>query len=245
VNKIKTLQKTIYRQYAESVGLSPTATYLNGTPLRPVVPLDTATNGLFVLGAYPSSRFMQIDGISDVPTADNLGPFESERWFDGSRVRPQPSARELEDLFLGPLGINRSECWITDLVKVFLFKEGHAERYAKLGAEVPDGYTRDRFFELGELSLPWIEKELIAARPKLMITLGNEVAGILHGVRSASAQTALLKPEVRLLELGSVSVPTIHCAHPGNLMRRGPKNLWPQRHETEFVPALENAWRET
>ena len=121
--EIRRLREWIYSGYAESVGLEPRACYMHGTPLRPVVPLDVAQGGLFVIGAYPSARFHQIDGVNDVPIADNLGPFESERWFDGIRVREQPSAAELHDLFLKPLGVPREECWITDLVKVFLFKD--------------------------------------------------------------------------------------------------------------------------
>jgi uracil-DNA glycosylase len=244
MDQIQNLQREIYRNYAKSVELAPDASYLHGTQLKPVVPLDTAVGGLFILGAYPSARFAQIDGTSDVPVADNLGPFESERWFDGSRVRKQPSARELEDLFLRRMGIERGKCWITDLVKVFLFKPGHVKRYKKLKASAPDGYTRDRFFELGVKSLPWITKELEIARPKLVVTLGAEVAGVLHGVKSAPAQTKLISPEVRDVEFGSVSARTIHCAHPGILMRKDGRNPWPKRHEDEFVPALRRAWRE-
>jgi hypothetical protein len=243
MDHIQALQREMYRDYAKSVGLDPEAAYYRGTPLRPVVPLDTAIGGLFILGAYPSARFAQIGRISDVPVADNLGPFESERWFDGSRVRKQPSARELENLFLQPMGIGREECWITDLVKVFLFKPGHVKRYEKLGASIPAGYIRDRFFNLGVQSLRWIEREVELSRPRLMITLGAEVAGILHGVRTASAQTKLITPEVRTIDLGSVPVPTVHCAHPGILMRRDSRNPWPLRHVREFLPQLEMAWR--
>src|SRR3970040_1700883 len=96
------LVRRMYSEYCRSVGLSPRATYFHGTPLQPVVPLDTAVRGIFILGAYPSARFAVLSGVSDVPVADNLGPFENERWFDGARVRRQPSAQELENLFLVP-----------------------------------------------------------------------------------------------------------------------------------------------
>jgi uracil-DNA glycosylase len=233
------LLKAMYRDYAVSVGLSPNARYLHGTPLCPVVPLDVATGGLFILGAYPSARFCVVDGISDVPVADNLGPFESERWFDGSRVREQPSARELRDYFLSPLAIERSSCWITDLVKVFLFKPGHVERYQQLRVDPPAGYVRERFIELARLSIPWIERELTLARPRLLITLGAEVAGVLRGVDSTAAQTRLLEPLVSELTLGSTTVPAIHCAHPGILMRPQARNPWPDAHRNNFLPAIQ------
>ncbi len=49
---------------------------------------------------------------------------------------------------------------MTDLVKVFLFKEGHREKYARLGTVPPAGYERERFEDFAARSLPWVEKEL-------------------------------------------------------------------------------------
>lgn len=242
--EIQKLQRAMYRDYAKDLKLNPKAKYLHGTPLRPVVPLDTGTGGLFVLGAYPSARFALYEGVSDVPVADNLGPFESERWFDGSRVRKQPSARELEKLFFDPLSIDRSKCWITDLVKVFLFKKGHIKRYEKLNVKPPSGYVRERFFELGVKSLPWLEKELLVAKPSFVITLGAEVAGIMRGVRPATAQSNLLVPAVSSLSVGKTSISVMHCAHPGILMRSDPRNPWPARHDREFLRALKAAQKE-
>lgn len=244
MNQIQRLQKQIFREYSKDLKLDTNAKYIYGTPLRPVVPLDTGTGGLFILGAYPSARFELIEGISDVPVADNMGPFESERWFDGSRVRKQPSAKELEELFLEPLSVERQKCWITDLVKVFLFKKGHINRYKKLNASAPEGYIRERFAEFGEKSLPWLEKELLVAKPTFVITLGAEVAGILRGVRSKSSQTKLLVPETSILVLGKATFPVMHCAHPGILMRKDSRNPWPAKHWKAFIPALKSAKKE-
>ena len=236
---VPALLRSMYREYAASVGLSPDVCYLHGTPLRPVVPLDVGVGGIFILGAYPSARFVVERGVPDVPVADNLGPFERERWFDGTRVREQPSARELHDLFLDPLHVPRSTCWITDLVKVFLFKQGHVDRYRRLGAQVPAGYARERFFEIGVRSLTWIEREIACARPRLVITLGAEVAGVLYGIESAPARTRLLRPTIENVSFGTYSAPVIHCAHPGILMRNSLVNPWPRRHEDEFVPVMQ------
>lgn len=236
------LLRSMHEQYASELKLSPKARYFNGAPLRPVVPLDHATEGLFILGAYPSAKFLAVDGLTDVPGGDNRGPFEEERWFDGRRVRFQDSARELRKFVLGPMDVDREHCWITDLVKVFLFKSGHVARYEKLGASVPKGYTRDRFFELGEASIPWLARELEVAQPRLVVTLGAEVAGVLHGRRSAAAQKALLQPEVIDLAISGREYRGVHCAHPGILMREAPKNPWPRRHREEFVPVLRQAW---
>ena len=165
VKELQRLRRSIYESYAQSVGLDPDAYYVLGAPLRPLVPLDATRGGLFLIGAYPSARFQQIDGVRDVPVGDNLGPFESERWFDGVRVRKQRSAIELEELFLAPMELDRANCWITNLVKVFLFKKGHRKKYEQLSASPPAGYRRECFRELGERSVPFLERELKLAKP--------------------------------------------------------------------------------
>ena len=162
--------------------------------------------------------------------------------FDGSRVRTQASADELEEFYLGPLGIQRTACWVTDIVKVFLFKEGHREKYAHLGTVPPAGYERERFEELAVRSLPWIEKELAIARPRLAITLGAEIAGIIRGAQGQAKRNALLGPAILPMAFGFITVPMVHLAHPGIVMRKNdPKNPWPQLHERDHIPALRSA----
>jgi uracil-DNA glycosylase len=233
------LQQSILREYATSVGLQPAANYYGGARLRPVVPLDTAVGGIFILGAYPSARFESVGRESDVPVGDNLGPFEPERYFDGARVRTQKSADELKAFYLEPLGILRSDCWITDIVKVFLFKEGHRAKYARLGSAPPPGYERERFEELAVKSIAWIEKELEAARPRVVITLGAEIAGLIRGV-SPAQRNALLGPVVSPAHFGAIEVPTVHLAHPGIVMRKGDdeRNPWPRLHQEQHIPKL-------
>lgn len=128
-------------------------------------------------------------------------------------------------------------------MKVFLFKEGHREKYKKLGAVPPAGYGRERFEDLARLSLPWLERELRVAQPKLMITLGAEIAGLLRGVRGQERRNELLGKEPSTITVGETSVMTVHVAHPGIVMRKGDgeRNPWPQRHSGEHVPEL-RAW---
>ncbi len=234
------LQQAIVSDYATSLGLGSDPRYWGGARLRPVVPLDTALDGIFILGAYPSARFESVGRENDVPVGDNLGPFEPERYFDGTRVRTQKSADELQEFYLRALGVERRACWVTDLVKVFLFKEGHREKYGRLGTPVPVGYERERFEELAAMSIPWLERELVVAKPRLMITLGAEVAGVLRGVSGQRGRNALLGPVPTPLRVGSVEVPTVHLAHPGIVMRKGDdeRNPWPRLHQDEHIPAL-------
>jgi hypothetical protein len=76
------------------------------------------------------------------------------------------------------------------------------------------------------------------ARPRLLITLGAEVAGVIRGVTSPNAQVRLLAPHVESVSIGRLTVPTIHCAHPGILMRPAPTNNWPDQHRNLFLPAI-------
>ncbi len=185
-SEISRLQAAIVAEYAADVGLAPDASYVSGAPLRPLPPLDVGTDSVMIVGAYPSARFGVISGIRDVPVGDNLGPFEPERYFDGQRVRTQASADELRDLFFARLGLDRTKCWVTDIVKVFLFKEGHREKYAALGATLPAGYRREDFETLAVRSFGWLEREIEVAKPRLLVTLGSEIAGVLHGVQGRS-----------------------------------------------------------
>ena len=240
VKNIKVYRKWIYENYIESIGLNPEAKYIYGMPLKPVVPLDAIQDSLFIIGAYPSARFFQIGTVKDVPVSDNLGPFEQERWFDGARVREQTSALELQEHFLTPMNVARERCWITDLVKVFLFKKGHRLKYEQLGSLPPEGYNRERFYELAERSMSILEREMVLAKPRLVITLGAEVAGAIRGVSSKKSQTKLLVPSVEELEVGSASWPVMHCAHPYLLKINSD---WCEKHQTEFVPVLKEAWQ--
>jgi hypothetical protein len=103
--------------------------------------------GVCIVGAYPSARFATIGRERDVPVGDNCGPFSIECYFDGSRVRTVNSGKELEDEYLAPLGLRRQDCWITDLVRVFLFKQGHVDKYRRLGCRWPAAETRRGFEE--------------------------------------------------------------------------------------------------
>ncbi len=234
---IEEIRREIYNNYAGSVGLDPDARYFHGTPIKPVVPLDVAVGGVMIIGAYPSARFMTIDGLRDVPVADNLGPFESERWYDGSTVRTQRSSDELQEHYLTPLGISRDDCWVTDLVKVFLFKKGHRTKYEKLGAKYPEGYERNKFESLGNDSLAWIYKEIEIAKPKLVITLGAEVAAIVTGKKHSSNSSRLLGPPYEQMKYGETNVLTARMAHPGILMR-GNSTDWLRKHQDEHLPAV-------
>lgn len=232
---IKKYQKKCFAEYKSSLGLDNTYTYLYGNPINVLVPIETAVNGYMIVGAYPSAKFFTVEGIPDVPLYDNDSPFSSESYFDGSRVRSIPSGVELEQNYLAPLGISRSECWITDLVKVFLFKEGHVNRYKRLGAEIAE--NRSRFKEYAEKSLAWLEEEVRVANPKVVLLLGAEVTSVLFNTSEAKAK-AFLDGRVRTLNLGDRETSVICLPHPGIVMKTSVRNPWPQRFREEIIPRV-------
>ena len=238
MNLIQSFQQRLYANYKNDLSLPPTYKYLYGNPVGPLVPLDTAQGAVLMLGAYPSARFATIGSERDVPVGDNCGPFSSELYFDGARVRTVASGAELEQAYLTPLGLRREQCWITDLVRVFLFKEGHLAKYRRLGCPWPERETRSQFETLAQQGLHWLAEELALVRPRLVITLGAEVAGILQRVNGQSARNALLGGDEKELRLGSASYPVIHLAHPGIVMRPAAGgNRWPRLHQEVHIPA--------
>ena len=239
MNRIRDFQKRLFAAYKNDLSLPSTYEYIYGNPVQPVVPLDTSQGGVCIIGAYPSARFATIGAERDVPVGDNCGPFSTERYFDGTRVRTVNSGEELEQAYLTPLGLRRSQCWVTNLVRVFLFKKGHIAKYRRLGCEWPERETRSQFEEYALQGMHWLEEELALARPCLVITLGTEVAGILRQVKGSQKRNTLLGGEVRPLELGGKAYQVVHLAHPGIVMRpASERNPWPRLHREEHIPAL-------
>ena len=74
----------------------------------------------------------------------------------------------------------------------------------------------------------------------------TEVAGIVRGIPGKETRKKLLSGEPADVEYGDLTVPTVHLAHPGIVMRKGMKdsrNPWPRRHMEEHVPVL-RGWLE-
>jgi len=175
-----------FREYNSSIGLPSPYLYPDGNPIRPVLPVHTATAGLMIVGAYPSARFERRpsstkSGYRVVPVADNLHPFAIEEYFDGIAVRRLTSGDELTEQYLRPLGLLATECWVTDLVKVFLYKQEHRDSCADAcpGFEAP--LTRPMLLSFGKASLRWLAEEVRLARPRLILTLGEHVARAITG----------------------------------------------------------------
>ncbi len=215
---IRKYQQRCHREYPGSVDLPVPYTFPDGNPIRPLPPVKTAVGELLIVGAYPSARFeARRSRITPgqyrlIPVADNLQPFGYEEYFDGIKIRTLTSADGLQDYLLSPLGILPDRCWITDLVKVFLYKPAHVDSCGDVVPEFKVPMLRRRFRKLGLQSLPWLAEECTIGNPKLIVTLGQEVAQVVSGKLSGRSDDLLLPEITRSLALGDL--PIIHLPHP-------------------------------
>jgi len=226
-------QQRLVKEYNSSLNLPADYRFINGVPVLPVPPLDLAQDGVMILGAYPTALFARIGSERDVPIGNISRPFVDETYFDGSSARQVEAGKELTDRYLRPLQLRRNQCWITNLVRVFLFKQGHLDKYRRLGYQVKFPERTKCFEALGgsDANLVWFYEELQIAKPRVVITLGAEVAGILRDAKSSSARSKLLDGTLREFELGGKVFPCIHLAHPGITMRSSSSHTGTKRNQ--------------
>jgi uracil-DNA glycosylase len=216
---IQNFQQRLYAHYKAGLSLPPTYSYLYGNPVQPLVPVETAQQGVCIIGAYPPARLATAGPEREVPVGDPERPFSAEPYFDGSRVRAVSSGETLAEAYLAPLGLRREQGWLTYLVKIFLFKDEHLAKYRRLGCAWPEWETHSRFETLARQSLDWLEEELALARPRLVITLGAEVAGVLQDVPGIERKGTLLGGHVQDIWLGETVYPALHLAAPHEVLR--------------------------
>lgn len=215
MDKISKYQKKCWSDYKDALGIGKYC-YGYGNPVKVHVPVDTSTGSIMIVGAYPTAHFNTINSITNVPVSDHLYPFSDESYFDGSSVRKVKSGEEISEHYLKPISIDRSDCWITDLVKVFLFKPGHIRKYETLGFELPLVFRND-FMKYAKLSQTFLYEELSLAKPKLVFLLGSEVIqAVLNVTDNKAKQLLQLKPITKTIngrEYTFFAMP-----HPGIIM---------------------------
>ncbi|MFN8458065.1 MAG: hypothetical protein U0401_26005 [Anaerolineae bacterium] len=218
---IQNFQQRLYARYKNSLSIPLTYNYIYGNPVQPVVPVETARHSICIIGAYPPARLARIGPEPDVPVADPSLPFSSEPYFDGSRVQASTAGAELAEAYLIPLGLHRERCWLTYLVKIFLFQDEHLAKYQRLSCIWPEREIRSQFGFLARQSLEWLEEELALARPRLVVTLGAEVAGALQRVPGFATGQSLLGGQIQDLWLGETVYPALHLAAPDLVLHPG------------------------
>lgn len=156
-------------------------------PCMPVVPARLAREKVMILGAYPACRFATIKSGGHleqfIPVRDFDEPFEDSRYFDGYNVREFPSGAVLMEGYFRLLGLDPAkDLWITNMVKCFLFKQGHVNAYERVDwNEPPVAATRNQYFEAAAVCIARnLERELELCKPKLVIALGEDVCRMIH-----------------------------------------------------------------
>jgi len=112
-----------------------------------------------IIGAYPTANYDD----KNKPIADIGEPFCFKTTASGQKLE-----KMLDEIFQGNFDW-KNNSWITNLVKVYLFKIGVME-------------NRSKFKEYARKSINCLYDELSIANPKLIITLGEEVLEILEEV---------------------------------------------------------------
>lgn len=141
-------------------------TFPFGQPIREVEQENRSKKRVFVLGVYASAVharwigpdgkqlisalgvasepeiFWRGDGIDEIVASIDI-PEGAGRLVPASPTLNGPSGRALDDLFLIPLGLNREDVWLCDLVPYSCMSDGQAKairrayepRARKLGLE--------------------------------------------------------------------------------------------------------------
>ncbi len=237
---IQQYQKKCNKEYKESIKFPEETSYLYGNPVNTVLPIETAIGKIMVIGPFPAARFYFVDNIPDVPLYDTTAPFSLEPYYDGSRVRSSFTGQELTDVILETLEVKRKDCWMTSLVKVFLFDEDHVKKYHRLGKEIRE--NRSRYMDYANRSLPWIRQEIEIANPKAIILLGPEVISSLLLVSEKEALD-YITGEVIEKKIIWKNSNFICLPPPGVLLDRSARNPWPRKFAIKIGPTAMKAIR--
>lgn len=109
------------------------------------------------------------------------------------------------------------------------------------------GYWREEFAALGRQSIEYLAEEISVANPRLVVTLGAEVAGVIRAINGPTGSKALLGGDAVSVTIGSHQVNVVHLAHPGIVMRPSSgisksgkpfTNKWPALNRDEHIPRL-------
>ena len=240
-SQILEYQRKVFREYSKQIKLPPNYTYPDGNPIKPLPPIQTKTNGLMIVGTHPSARFESrktTDGSNKyrlIPIGDTLRPFGDEEYFDGLKIRRLESGVDLRRYLLDGLGLDFADCWITHLVKVFLYSKEHIKNYKAFDPYFKIQMYGNDFINLGKNSIDWLKEEIRLCNPKIIVILGYEVAKIISGKQQVSAED-ILQSDVAHPD-NVVGTPTVYAPHPDAC--RGFKK-W--RTVMEKRVALVNEW---
>jgi len=231
---IQQYQKKCSREYLQSIKFPQETSYLYGNPIQTVLPIETAIGKIMVIGPQPTAKVYFVNDIPDVPLYDATAPFSIEPYYDGNRVRSSYTGQELSEVILETLEISREHCWLTTLVKVFLFDDDHVKKYHRLGKEIEA--NRALYSEYANKSLPWIRQEIEIANPKAIILLGPDVISSLLLVSEKEAMDFITGKVVVEKKIIWKNSSFICLPPPGVIMERSARNPWPRKFALQIGP---------
>lgn len=230
---IQQYQKKCSKEYLESINLTQETSYLYGNPVRTVVPIETAIGKIMIVGPQPAAKVFFEKDIPDVPLTDATAPFSIEPYYDGNRVRSSYTGQELSEVILEILEIPREKCWLTTLVKIFLFDDDHVKKYKRLGKEIKE--NKSQYSDIALKSMPWLRQEIEIANPKVIILLGPEVVSSMLLISEEEAQE-LITGEVVEKKIIWKNSNFICLPSPGVIMDRSARNPWPRKFAIQIGP---------
>lgn len=230
---IQQYQKKCSREYTQSIKFPKDNSYLYGNPVQTVIPIETAIGKIMVIGPQPAAKVFFVDDIPDVPVYDATAPFSIEPYYDGNRVRSSYTGQELSEIILESLEIKREHCWLTTLVKVFLFDDDHVKKYRRLGKDIKP--NKPQYDEYALKSMPWIRQEIEIANPKAIILLGPEVISSLLLISQEEA-LELITGDVVEKKIIWKNSNFICLPPPGVIMDRSARNPWSRKFALQIAP---------
>ncbi len=231
-------QRKCFKQYKESIGYPEERTFLYGNPVEVAVPNQVVPGKAMIIGFHPLARMYDVDDQKDVPLYSASFPFGEEQYFDGRHVIPVPGREDLEKV-LGKLGIKLEDCWLTSLIKIYLFSSKDVAKYNALGnfKVAPDEFN---FKEYGTKSMPWIQQEVSLGNPELVILSGLETISLFYDVSPTKAKH-LVDGELKELKFGRKKLPVLCLQDAEVMINDNKRNPWPEVFESKVVPSAKES----
>lgn len=227
-------QRKCFKQYKESIGFPQERTFLYGNPVEVAVPCQLVQDKVMVIGFHPLAKLYDVNEQKAVPLYSAGFPFGEEQYFDGKHVVSVPGRQDLEHV-LGKLGIKLEDCWLTTLIKIYLFSSKDVAKYNALGnfKVAPDEFN---FKEYGTKSVSWIQQEVNLANPELVILVGLETISLFYDVSPTKAKH-LIDGELKELKFGRKKVSVLCLQDPELMINNNKRNPWPEVFENKVLPA--------
>ncbi len=237
MHRIRLYQEKCFKEYKNDIGYPKENIFIQGTPIHPVVPVQTVQNKVLVVGDSPTAKIATIEEVPNVPVSNSDGPLIDEVYYKGNQLYENLMAKDLQECLLNEIGVSYEDCWLTNLVKVYLFTALDVKKYKKLGKTILP--TRKDFSSYAQMSMKWLDEEIEICHPKLIITLGAAPAQYLMKTTQARS-VSLLDGHLRSYGVNGKQYPMISLPHPRILSRKKNKS-WMKLFDKRICKTAKNS----